>query len=115
MSLLSGPASHDPAASPPATRLLGCGVMAGIGAAINTSAVTRGDSVAVIGCGGAGDAAVVGSRPAGVQPMTKASRWWPAFSRYRREVPVSIGVTGVMPKVARVPTMSSALAQPEPR
>ncbi len=39
--------------------------MAGIGAAINTGNVGRGDSVAVIGCGGVGDAAVVGSRLAG--------------------------------------------------
>ena len=45
--------------------LLGCGVMAGLGAAINTGAVTRGDSVAVIGCGGVGDAAIAGSRLAG--------------------------------------------------
>ncbi|GAA3064800.1 hypothetical protein GCM10020000_55550 [Streptomyces olivoverticillatus] len=45
--------------------LLGCGVMAGIGAAINTGQVSRGDSVAVIGCGGVGDAAVAGSRLAG--------------------------------------------------
>ncbi|MGW8376706.1 S-(hydroxymethyl)mycothiol dehydrogenase [Streptomyces sp. ODS28] len=45
--------------------LLGCGVMAGIGAAINTGNVGRGDSVAVIGCGGVGDAAVAGARLAG--------------------------------------------------
>ncbi len=45
--------------------LLGCGVMAGLGAAINTGAVSRGDSVAVIGCGGVGDAAIAGSRLAG--------------------------------------------------
>ncbi|WP_460061186.1 S-(hydroxymethyl)mycothiol dehydrogenase [Streptomyces sp. YKOK-I1] len=55
----------DPAASAAAVGLLGCGVMAGIGAAINTGNVGRGDSVAVIGCGGVGDAAVVGSRLAG--------------------------------------------------
>ncbi|MGY0064280.1 S-(hydroxymethyl)mycothiol dehydrogenase [Streptomyces sp. LZ34] len=55
----------DPAASPAAAGLLGCGVMAGIGAAINTGNVGRGDSVAVIGCGGVGDAAIVGSRLAG--------------------------------------------------
>ncbi|WP_327725518.1 S-(hydroxymethyl)mycothiol dehydrogenase [Streptomyces europaeiscabiei] len=54
-----------PAASPAAAGLLGCGVMAGVGAAINTGAITRGDSVAVIGCGGVGAAAVVGSRLAG--------------------------------------------------
>ncbi len=55
----------DPAASPAAAGLLGCGVMAGIGAAINTGGVGRGDSVAVIGCGGVGAAAIAGSALAG--------------------------------------------------
>lgn len=55
----------DPAASPAAAGLLGCGVMAGLGAAINTGGVTRGDSVAVIGCGGVGNAAVLGAELAG--------------------------------------------------
>ncbi|MDG5806212.1 S-(hydroxymethyl)mycothiol dehydrogenase [Streptomyces ossamyceticus] len=55
----------DPAASPAAAGLLGCGVMAGIGAAINTGNVGRGDTVAVIGCGGVGDAAILGSHLAG--------------------------------------------------
>jgi S-(hydroxymethyl)mycothiol dehydrogenase len=55
----------DPAASPAAAGLLGCGVMAGLGAAINTGGVTRGDTVAVIGCGGVGNAAVAGARLAG--------------------------------------------------
>ncbi|MGW7383175.1 S-(hydroxymethyl)mycothiol dehydrogenase [Streptomyces sp. NPDC054794] len=55
----------DRAASPAVAGLLGCGVMAGIGAAINTGNVGRGDTVAVIGCGGVGDAAVVGANLAG--------------------------------------------------
>lgn len=55
----------DPAASAAAAGLLGCGVMAGLGAAINTGGVGRGDSVAVIGCGGVGDAAIAGARLAG--------------------------------------------------
>ncbi|MEV5751454.1 S-(hydroxymethyl)mycothiol dehydrogenase [Actinoallomurus sp. NPDC052308] len=55
----------DPAAAPAAAGLLGCGVMAGLGAAINTGGVGRGDSVAVIGCGGVGNAAVAGARLAG--------------------------------------------------
>lgn len=59
----------DPAASPAAAGLLGCGVMAGIGAAINTGGVGRGDSVAVIGCGGVGNAAVVGSELAGASKI----------------------------------------------
>ncbi|MGW2267038.1 S-(hydroxymethyl)mycothiol dehydrogenase [Streptomyces koyangensis] len=57
----------DPDASPAAAGLLGCGVMAGIGAAINTGNVGRGDSVAVIGCGGVGDAAIAGARLAGAR------------------------------------------------
>ncbi|MBC2961119.1 S-(hydroxymethyl)mycothiol dehydrogenase [Nocardioides deserti] len=59
----------DPSARPAAVGLLGCGVMAGIGAAINTGAVTRGKSVAVIGCGGVGVAAIAGSALAGASPI----------------------------------------------
>lgn len=55
----------DPAADPAAVGLLGCGVMAGLGAAMFTGEVGRGDSVAVFGCGGVGDAAIVGARLAG--------------------------------------------------
>lgn len=55
----------DPAAPAEVAGLLGCGVMAGIGAAINTGGVGRGDSVAVIGCGGVGNAAIAGARLAG--------------------------------------------------
>jgi len=55
----------DPTAGPEAVGLLGCGVMAGLGAAINTGNVGRGDSVAVIGCGGVGNAAIAGARLAG--------------------------------------------------
>src|SRR5581483_6449568 len=55
----------SPGVSPAVAGLLGCGVMAGFGAAINTGGVTRGDSVAVIGCGGVGGAAIMGSRLAG--------------------------------------------------
>src|SRR3954454_14704112 len=59
----------DRAARPAAVGLLGCGVMAGIGAAINTGGVTRGKSVAVIGCGGVGVSAVAGSALAGASPI----------------------------------------------
>ncbi len=57
----------DPIAPPTVAGLLGCGVMAGIGAAINTGAVGRDDSVAVIGCGGVGDAAIAGARLVGAR------------------------------------------------
>jgi S-(hydroxymethyl)mycothiol dehydrogenase len=59
----------DPAAPPEAAGLIGCGVMAGLGAAMNTGGVTRGDSVAVWGCGGVGDAAIAGARLAGASTI----------------------------------------------
>jgi S-(hydroxymethyl)mycothiol dehydrogenase len=55
----------DEDADAAAVGLLGCGVMAGIGAAINTGEVKRGESVAVIGCGGVGIAAIAGAKLAG--------------------------------------------------
>jgi S-(hydroxymethyl)mycothiol dehydrogenase len=59
----------DPSADPAAVGLLGCGVMAGLGAAMFTGEVGRGDSVAVFGCGGVGDAAIVGARLAGASTV----------------------------------------------
>jgi S-(hydroxymethyl)mycothiol dehydrogenase len=55
----------NPKARPEAAGLLGCGVMAGLGAAMFTGQVGLGDSVAVFGCGGVGCAAVAGSKLAG--------------------------------------------------
>jgi S-(hydroxymethyl)mycothiol dehydrogenase len=59
----------DADAPPEVAGLLGCGVMAGIGAAINTGQVGRGDTVAVFGCGGVGDAAIAGARLAGARTI----------------------------------------------
>ena len=59
----------DPTAPAATAGLLGCGVMAGLGAAINTGNVSRGDTVAVFGCGGVGDAAIAGARLAGAQTI----------------------------------------------
>ena len=59
----------DPEAPATAAGLLGCGVMAGLGAAINTGGVTRGDTVAVYGCGGVGAAAIAGARLAGARTI----------------------------------------------
>jgi S-(hydroxymethyl)mycothiol dehydrogenase len=64
----------DPNADPAVVGLLGCGVMAGLGAAVNTGNVSRGDSVAVIGCGGVGDAAIAGARLAGASPIIAIDR-----------------------------------------
>lgn len=57
----------DPAARPEAAGLIGCGIMAGYGAAVHTGGVTHGDTVAVIGCGGVGNAAIAGASLAGAR------------------------------------------------
>jgi S-(hydroxymethyl)mycothiol dehydrogenase len=59
----------NPAARPEAAGLIGCGVMAGFGAAVNTGGVGRGDTVAVFGCGGVGDAAIAASALAGARTI----------------------------------------------
>ncbi len=59
----------DRAARPEAAGLIGCGVMAGFGAAVNTGGVSRGDTVAVIGCGGVGSAAIAASSLAGARKV----------------------------------------------
>ncbi|MBY4403351.1 S-(hydroxymethyl)mycothiol dehydrogenase [Rhodococcus fascians] len=64
----------DPTADPAVVGLLGCGVMAGLGAAVNTGNITRGDSVAVIGCGGVGDAAIAGAALAGASIIIAIDR-----------------------------------------
>ena len=68
----SPPARHEGrsrASKPEAAGLLGCGVMAGLGAAMLTGEVGHGDSVAVFGCGGVGDAAIAGARLAGAHTI----------------------------------------------
>ncbi|MGD3106938.1 S-(hydroxymethyl)mycothiol dehydrogenase [Streptomyces sp. YGL11-2] len=57
----------DPSARPEAAGLIGCGVMAGYGAAVHTGGVGSGDTVAVIGCGGVGNAAIAGASRAGAR------------------------------------------------
>lgn len=59
----------NPAAKPEAAGLLGCGVMAGWGAAVLTGGVSRGDTVAVFGCGGVGNAAIAGAKMAGARTI----------------------------------------------
>ncbi len=59
----------DRRADPAAAGLVGCGVMAGFGAAANTGAVQRGDTVAVIGCGGVGNGAVAAAALAGARKV----------------------------------------------
>src|SRR3954468_10348763 len=59
----------NPAVKPEVAGLLGCGVMAGLGAALNTGNVGRDDTIAVIGCGGVGNAAIAGARLVGARTI----------------------------------------------
>ena len=52
----------DPALPLSRACLLGCGVLTGVGAVLNTAQVPAGATVAVIGCGGVGLAAIQGAR-----------------------------------------------------
>ncbi|HEY6568623.1 MAG TPA: S-(hydroxymethyl)mycothiol dehydrogenase [Actinomycetota bacterium] len=64
----------DARAKPEAAGLIGCGIMAGLGAALNTGQVSRGDTVAVFGCGGVGDAAIAGAVLAGARTIVAVDR-----------------------------------------
>jgi S-(hydroxymethyl)mycothiol dehydrogenase len=64
----------DARAKPEAAGLIGCGIMAGLGAALNTGEVSRGDTVAVFGCGGVGDAAIAGAVLAGARTIVAVDR-----------------------------------------
>src|SRR5438034_6257802 len=59
----------DGRAEPTAAGLLGCGVMAGFGAATYTGGVDRDDTIAVFGCGGVGNAAIAAARLAGARTI----------------------------------------------
>ncbi len=65
----AGQCTRVPEARPEAVGLLGCGVMAGYGAAVNTGGVTVSDSIAVFGCGGVGDAAIAGAALVGAHTI----------------------------------------------
>jgi S-(hydroxymethyl)glutathione dehydrogenase/alcohol dehydrogenase len=59
----------DPAFPLDLAALVGCGVVTGVGAVCNSARVQPGASVAVIGCGGVGLAAIQGARLAGAAPI----------------------------------------------
>jgi len=78
----------DPRARPEAAGLLGCGVMAGLGAAMITGEVGPGDSVAVFGCGGVGCAAIVGALLAGASTVIAVD-----LDQRKLEIATSFGAT----------------------
>ncbi|QKT06352.1 S-(hydroxymethyl)mycothiol dehydrogenase [Gordonia sp. X0973] len=83
----------NPDTDPAVAGLLGCGVMAGLGAAMNTGGVGRGDSVAVIGCGGVGDAAIAGAKLAGATTVIAIDRD-PAKLEWARELGATHTIDG---------------------
>ncbi len=83
----------NPDTDPAVAGLLGCGVMAGLGAAMNTGEVGRGDSVAVIGCGGVGDAAIAGAKLAGATTIIAIDRD-PAKLEWARELGATHTIDG---------------------
>ena len=98
----------DPEAPATAAGLLGCGVMAGIGAAINTGGVTRGQSVAVFGCGGVGNAAIAGSRLAGASTIIGVD-----IDDRKLEQAVEFGATHTVNSTAHGSRSSTSARSPE--
>ena len=54
--------------------LVGCAVVTGVGAVVNTARVPAGTSVAVFGMGGVGLSAVMGARAVGAYPIVAVDR-----------------------------------------
>jgi len=65
----NGAITVDPKTSADQACLLGCGAMAGIGAALNTAQIRPGESVAVFGCGGVGLSVVQGAKLCNALPI----------------------------------------------
>lgn len=57
----------DPDVDLKVAALIGCGVLTGAGAAMNTAKIAKGDTVAVVGCGGVGLNVIQGARIAGAE------------------------------------------------
>lgn len=75
----------DAATDPAAAGLLGCGIMAGLGAAVNTGEIKRGESIAVIGVGGVGMASVAGAKLAGATTIIAIDRSDAKLERAKNE------------------------------
>ena len=80
----------DPAVPFDEAALFGCAVLTGVGAVVNTSQVRAGQSVAVIGLGGVGLAAVLGAVAAGAREVVAVD-----LSPAKRETALALGATRV--------------------
>jgi S-(hydroxymethyl)glutathione dehydrogenase/alcohol dehydrogenase len=57
--------------------LISCGVLTGVGAALNTADIREGDSVAVVGCGGVGLNVIQGAKIAGAERIIAVDMFQP--------------------------------------
>jgi S-(hydroxymethyl)glutathione dehydrogenase/alcohol dehydrogenase len=78
--------------------LIGCGVTTGVGAALNTARVEPGSIVAVIGCGGVGQAVIQGARIAGAARIIAIDP-----VAMKREAALRLGATDVIDPSAADP------------
>lgn len=93
----------DPGEDPAAAGLLGCGIMAGLGAAVNTADIQLGESVAVFGCGGVGTAAIAGAKLAGAAKIIAVD-----IDESKLETAREFGATDTIDAVGIQPTWRQA-------
>ena len=86
--------------------ILGCGVMTGVGAALNIAQVQPGDTVAVVGCGGVGLSVVQGAQLAGAGRIIAVDRRPEALQRARE-----LGATHVVQAPADDPQHDQLAAE----
>jgi len=75
--------------------LIGCGVTTGLGAALNTAKITPGSTVAVLGCGGVGQAVIQGARIAGASRIIAIDP-----QELKRTTALTLGATDVIDPTA---------------
>jgi S-(hydroxymethyl)glutathione dehydrogenase / alcohol dehydrogenase len=78
----------DPAVPPEVAALIGCSVATGVGAVLNTAGVRAGESAVVVGCGGVGQAILLGLALVGADPIVAVD-----LSCERREQALALGAT----------------------
>jgi S-(hydroxymethyl)glutathione dehydrogenase/alcohol dehydrogenase len=81
----------DPRVPPEVAALIGCSVATGVGAVLNTAGVRPGESAVVVGCGGVGQAIILGLRLAGATTIVAVD-----LSPERREQALALGATAAV-------------------
>ncbi|MBS0658398.1 MAG: zinc-dependent alcohol dehydrogenase family protein [Verrucomicrobia bacterium] len=82
----------EPDVAPEIAALFGCAVLTGVGAVVNTAQLRPGESVAIFGLGGVGQAALLGAVAAGAHPIVAVDVLESKLARARE-----LGATHVVP------------------